>query len=316
MIKVTLLGTGGTMPLPERALTALCVRYQGHNFLIDCGEGTQVQLRRAGISIHDIDVILITHFHADHVTGLQGLLLSMSKSERKETVRIIAPKGAADIIRCLCVTAPAMPFPINIIEIVKTYDTFDLFGMKVAAQKAEHSVVCYAYSMQIERRGRFMPERAMALGIDKNKWKLLQQGQIVDGISPNDVLGAPRKGLKLTYCTDTRPTAALTELAIGSDLFICEGMYADMEKLSMAREKKHMMFSEAAETAKNAQVKELWLTHFSPSLRDVYSYVDYASELFPNTLIPHDLQTVELVFDDEAAPSNGSTSEIRVPSFS
>ena len=161
-----------------------------------------------------------------------------------------------------------------------------------------------------------MPERAMALGIDKNKWKLLQQGQIVDGISPNDVLGAPRKGLKLTYCTDTRPTAALTELAIGSDLFICEGMYADMEKLSMAREKKHMMFSEAAETAKNAQVKELWLTHFSPSLRDVYSYVDYASELFPNTLIPHDLQTVELVFDDEAAPSNGSTSEIRVPSFS
>lgn len=298
MINVTLLGTGGTMPLPERALTALCIRYQGHNILIDCGEGTQVQLRRAGISMHDIDVIMITHFHADHVTGLQGLLLSMAKSERKEPVRIIAPEGAQRIIRSLCVTAPVMPFSVGITEIKDVNETFDIFGLKVTAQRAEHSVVCYAYSAELERKGRFMPERAAALGIDKSKWKFLQRGQTVDGISPAEVLGAPRKGLKVTYCTDTRPTDALTSLAGGSDLFICEGMYADEEKLSMAREKKHMMFSEAAEIAKNAQVKELWLTHFSPSLRDVYEYSDYASGLFPNTLLPHDLQTAELVFDD------------------
>lgn len=303
MLDVCLLGTGGTMPLPDRALTSLFVRYNGHGFLIDCGEGTQVQLRRAGISMHGIDVILITHFHADHVTGLQGLLLSMAKSERRDPVEIIAPKGAQRIIRALCVTAPVTPFEVRITELERERVMFDIFGLRVTAQLALHSVTCYAYSLELARGAKFDPIKAREVCPDVRLWKTLQRGEsvTVDGrtITPDMVLGSARRGLKLTYCTDTRPTRELTALAQNSDLLICEGMYADEEKLPKAKEKLHMTFAEAARTAKEAHAAELWFTHFSPSLTDPFQYAHYASTLFEHALIPHDLEKKALEFDKE-----------------
>ena len=249
MIDVCLLGTGGTMPLPDRALTSLLIRFNGSSFLVDCGEGTQVQLRRAGLSMHDIDVILITHFHADHVTGLPGLLLSMAKSERTEPVTIIAPKGASRVIACLCVTAPVMPFEINIFELDAQSHAFDIKGLKIFARLLDHSVTCFGYSFELARSGKFHPDKARELGIAVENWKRLQRGESVDTdgrtITPDMVMGEPRKGIKLAYCTDTRPTGSMEQLARGCDLFICEGMYAEDNKLKKAREKKHMLFSEA-----------------------------------------------------------------------
>lgn len=301
MLDVCLLGTGGTMPLPERALTALFIKYNGHGYLIDCGEGTQVQLRKAGISMHGVDTILITHFHADHVTGLQGLLLSMAKSDRTAPVRIIAPKGAERIIRALCITAPVMPFDVTITEISDECETFDIFGLRITARLAMHSVVCYAYSFELDRQAKFDPEKAKLVCPDVRLWKKLQHGEsiTVDGstVSPDMVLGSPRKGLKLCYCTDTRPIAPLTALAENSDLLICEGMYADEDKLEMAKEKRHMTFKEAADIAKTANAKLLWFTHFSPSLADPYEYKEYAHELFENALIPNDLEKITLKFN-------------------
>ncbi len=302
MIDVCLLGTGGTMPLAERALTALSLRYNGSTFLVDCGEGTQIQLRRGNISMHDIDVILITHFHADHVTGLQGLLLSMAKADRLQPVKIIAPKGAKRIISALCITAPQMPFDVQIIELEQESENFVINGLSITSQLVEHSVICYAYSFALSRKGKFDPESAKKTGADVRQWKNLQMGESVRVgdkiITPDMVMGADRKGLKVTYCTDTRPTDAITELARNSDLLICEGMYADTSKSKMAKEKKHMMFHEATEIAKKSGSKRLWLTHFSPSLPDPYQYSEYAKSLFSETLVPHDLEKTTLNFED------------------
>lgn len=301
MLDVCLLGTGGTMPMPERALTSLIVRYMGNNILIDCGEGTQVMIRKSGFSMKRIDAILITHFHADHTAGLPGLLLSIGKAERSGPVKIIGGKGVSYIVKSLCVIAPELPFDIECIEIEKPYESFTLNELRIETILLNHSMPCYGYSINLDRQGKFQPQKALELEIPQRYWGILQRGEKVEingeVFTPEQVLGEPRVGLKVTYCTDTRPTENMAEFAENSDLFICEGMYAEEDKFEKALANKHMMFREAAEIAHNANVKNLWLTHFSPSLRSPKEYENFARDLFQNTLIPDDLQKAELNFE-------------------
>ena len=303
MLDVCLLGTSGMMPLPRRALTALMTRLNGSSLLIDCGEGTQVSIREKGWSMHDIDTICITHVHGDHVSGLPGLLLSMGNAERKEPLRIIGPKGVKRVVEALLIVAPGLPFPISYEELTESFHRLELKGCYLEAFRVNHTVTCYGYSQVVERAGKFDVERAREQNIPMPAWSRLQRGETVeiDGISytPDMVLGERRKGLKVTYCTDTRPMPVIAEQAAGADLFICEGMYGEPGMESKARENKHMTFKEAAGLARDAGVPELWLTHFSPSLVRPKQYMDEVRNIFPNAKLGKDRKSVELAFQNE-----------------
>lgn len=303
MIDVCLLGTGGMMPLPYRALTSLMLRYNGMSVLIDCGEGTQTSIRQQGWSFKPIDVICFTHYHADHISGLPGLLLTLGNADRTEPITMIGPKRLEKVVNALRTIAPELPFDIHFIELEKDEESFTFNGLRINAFKVNHNITCYGYSVELDRAGRFDPDRAKAQNIPLQFWGRLQKGETIeDGdniYTPDMVMGKQRKGIKLTYCTDTRPVERIVSNAKGSDLFICEGMYGEDEKEIKARENKHMTFYEAAELAKKAEVKEMWLTHFSPSLVRPQDYKDRVRSIFDNTIIPKDRRSTTLIFEED-----------------
>ncbi|MBO5460915.1 MAG: ribonuclease Z [Ruminococcus sp.] len=301
MLDVCLLGCGGMMPLPYRWLTSLMTRFNGSSLLIDCGEGTQIAIKEKGWSFKPIDVICFTHYHGDHISGLPGLLLTMGNADRREPLTLIGPKGLERVVNALRVIAPELPFPIIFKEIEGSEQVFELNGYRLKAFRVNHNVLCYGYTMEIDRAGKFDPVRAKEQEIPQKHWKYLQQGETIeeDGriYTPDMVLGPPRKGIKLTYTTDTRPTNSIRENAKGSDLFICEGMYGEKEKAAKAVEYKHMTFYEAAQLAKEAEVGEMWLTHYSPSLTYAEEYMDDVRKIFPAAKAGKDKMSVELKFE-------------------
>ena len=303
MLDVCLLGTGGMMPLPYRWLTSLMMKYNGKSILIDCGEGTQIAMREKGWSAKPIDVICFTHYHADHVSGLPGLLLSMGNSERTEPLLMIGPKGLSRVVNSLRVIAPELPFEIQFHEIGGDQEDIAFEGFTIRAFRVNHNVTCYGYSLTIPRAGKFDKDRALAQDIPLKLWSRLQKGEVIeqDGrtYTPDMVMGADRKGLKVTYSTDTRPTASIEENAAGSDLLILEGMYGDEENFAKAKEHRHMMMQEAARIAAKAQVPELWLTHYSPALPKPDVYLEELRGIFPNVVTARDGRSVELRFEDE-----------------
>ncbi|MFI3208550.1 MAG: ribonuclease Z [Eubacteriales bacterium] len=302
MLDVCLLGTGGMMPLPYRWLTALMTRFNGSSLLIDCGEGTQIAIKEKGWSFKPIDAICFTHYHGDHISGLPGLLLTMGNADRTEPLTLIGPKGLERVVSALRVIAPELPFPIIYKEIEGTEQTFEMNGYRLRAFRVNHNVLCYGYTIEIDRAGKFNPERARELEIPIQGWKVLQRGEAVehDGViyTPEMVMGEQRKGIKVTYTTDTRPTESIAKNAAGSDLFICEGMYGEKEKIVKAKENKHMTFYEAAKLAKVAEVKELWLTHYSPSLTWPEDYMADVRKIFKASKAGKDAMTVELDFPE------------------
>ncbi len=303
MLDVCLLGTAGMMPLPNRWLTSCLCRFNGVGLLIDCGEGTQVALRAAGFSPNPISIICLTHYHADHVSGLPGLLLSMGNSDRTEPVTIVGPKGLERVVNSLRVIAPELPFEIIFHEISSEDESFELMGYNIHAFKVNHNVLCYGYSISIPRQGKFDVEKAKELGLPVQMWNPLQKGNEVEFegtvYTPDMVMGKARKGLKMTYCTDTRPTKSLVEAANTSDLLICEGMYAQEDKIAKAKQNKHMTFYEAAKVARDAKVNELWLTHFSPSMTGHKRYMKAVCDIFPNSYLGEDGKFLELDFSEE-----------------
>ena len=260
MLDVCLLGTGGMMPLPYRWLTALMVRCSGSNLLIDCGEGTQIALKEKGWSPKPVDVICFTHYHADHISGLPGLLLTMGNAERTEPITMIGPKGLERVVTALRTIAPELPFPLEFIELTEPRQQLQIGPYVIDAYRVNHNVTCYGYSISIPRKGRFDVERARAQEIPQKFWSRLQKGETIE-----------EEGRTLTP----------------------DG------KEAKAREYKHMTFQEAAHLAKEAQPKEMWLTHYSPSLIRPDDYMDKVREIFPRAKAARDGWTAELGFDEE-----------------
>ena len=291
------------MPLPYRWLTSLMMRYNGKSILIDCGEGTQIAMREKGWSPNPIDIICFTHFHADHISGLPGMLLTMGNAERTEPLLLIGPRGLAKVVASLRVIAPELPFELKFIELTEQEESLQIGPYVIDAYRVNHKVICYGYSIRIPRKGRFDVERAKEQMIPQKFWSRLQKGEVIEAdgrtFTPDMVLGADRRGLKVTYCTDTRPVPAIAQHAKDADLFICEGMYGEKEKAAKAREYKHMTFYEAANLAKEAQPSQMWLTHYSPSLTRPEEYMEEVKQIFPRAKAARDGWTVELEFDEE-----------------
>ena len=303
MLDVCLLGCGGMMPLPRRWLTALMTRYNGSSLMSDCGEGTQVAIKEKGWSFKPIDVICFTHYHGDHISGLPGLLLTMGNADRTEPLTLVGPRGLERVVNALRVIAPELPFEIKFIEITKPEEVLELNGYRITAFRVNHNVTCYGYTLEILRQGKFSPDSAREHEIPLKFWNPLQKGQTVENegrvYTPDMVLGPPRKGIKLTYTTDTRPTESILRNAKDSDLFICEGMYGEDDKIEKAKGYKHMTFREAATLARDAGVGEMWLTHYSPSLVRPDDYMDTVREIFPKAWPGKDGKSVELNFEED-----------------
>ncbi len=303
MVDVCLLGCGGMMPLPHRRLSALLYRFEGRMILIDCGEGTQVSVKQTGWGFKSIDAVLFTHFHADHISGLPGFLLTLGNSGRTEPLTLAGPPGLAAVVADLCVIAPNLPFHLKIIELsVSEICELPIGQVVVKSLPVDHTVSCLAYRLDIKRTGVFDIHRANEQHIPIVFWKALQNGESVeDGnahYEPGMVLGPPRRGISVTYCTDTRPVPELIPFCADSDFLICEGLYAEDEKRQSAQEKQHMIFSEAAEIANEARVKELWLTHYSPSLKNPEEEVINVKHIFSNIHAGYDLKTETIRYAD------------------
>lgn len=288
MVDIVLLGCGGTMPLKDRWLTSAFIRCQKTGILIDCGEGTQIAAAQQHISRSSIDVILLTHFHADHVSGLPGLLLTMGNEGRTEPVDIYGPEGISSVIPALCILV-TLPFEVRLHELhedagLQTVCRID--SLCIEAFPVVHRIPCFGFRLTLSRCGKFNPERARELNIPLYLWGELQKNETATGPDGTvyraaDVLGAPRRGISVLYSTDTRPNGQLEQAMQGCDLAIIEGMFGDDEKRERAAETMHMTFPEAAFMAARAKPARVWLTHFSPSLPDPETYLPDVQQIYP-----------------------------------
>ena len=307
MLDVCLLGTGGMTPMPHRWLTSLMLRSEGSNILIDCGEGTQIALKEIGWSPKSIDIMCFTHFHADHISGLPGMLLNMANAERTEPVIMIGPKGLFNIVRSLRCIAPELPFELRFIELDQNTEQYRLGPFEIRCFKVKHNITCYGYTVIVPRKGKFDPQAAKEHGIPLQYWNPLQKGEIVRDkesgrtFRPEMVMGPDRRGIKVTYTTDTRPCENIVQAASDADLFICEGMYGDPDCREKARAYKHTTMQESARMAAEAEIapREMWYTHYSPSMTNPKQYIEEMQKIFPNVKCGKDGMIKELNFDED-----------------
>lgn len=310
-LEAFILGTGGMMPLPGRSLTSVLLRREGEVLLFDCGEGTQVSIRRLNLRWKKISVIFISHTHADHVTGLPGILMLSSQVEREEPLYIIGPPKIKAYIEENCrILEMYINYKIIIKEIRYPGIVYKGDGFHVRSFWLSHSRPCMGYTVEEDMRpGIFYPEKALLFKVPRGPlWARLQNGDNVtldngSVVCPVDVMGPPRKGRKFSYVTDTTYIPGIADNVKESDLFICEGMFArDMEK--DAREKKHLTAGQAGLIAKEAGVKKLGIIHYSPrySYKELTILLKEAKTVFPGTFLTKDCQSIVIPYeaDDHA----------------
>jgi ribonuclease Z len=303
MIDLLLLGTGGMMPLPNRWLSSLLVRCRGEITLFDCGEGTQIPWRTTGWGFRHVSAICLSHWHADHVAGLPGILHSMANSDRIEPLRIYGPVETVRVVAGLRQIAPELPYEVSVLEL-SGGERFTLpGGMTGRVIAGAHRVPSLIYRVDLSRGPRFDREAAEALELPVTTWAPLQRGERVEvggrTIEPSEVRGPERPGISFGFMTDTRPTPAAASFLQGVDLLVSEGTYGDSALLAKAHAHGHMTFAQAATIARDAGVRELWLTHFSPAMEDPDVFAGNATAIFPRTTVGYTGLKTTLNFRDE-----------------
>lgn len=292
MIDIFILGTSGMTPLPHRHLCSCLVRQNSNYCLIDAGEGTQVALKKASLSLKKINYLLLTHYHTDHIGGLPGLLASMANSEKTDTLTIVGPKGLNNVVDAAKRMVSRLPFRIKTIEITEGNQSLKLDSFMIKPFMVDHKTPCFGYQFQLSRAGRFSEELAKQNNVPEEIWSEIQQKNIVPyngRIYTQDlIMDIPRKGLKFVYVTDTRLCESMRVAAKGADLMICEGMYYELPKTGNAANNYHMTMIEAASLAASSGVKEMILTHFSPSIIDPTIYSDRLHGICKNITIGTD----------------------------
>ncbi|MDR2660157.1 MAG: ribonuclease Z [Spirochaetaceae bacterium] len=306
-LEAFILGCGGMMPLPHRHLTSVLLRRDGDLFLFDCGEGTQVSLRRLNLRWKKISAIFISHTHADHVTGLPGLLMLSSQVERDEPMYIIGPPRISEYIQAsMDVLDMYINYEIIVREITESGVVFEGNGFCIRAFPLRHTKPCYGYTLEeAPRPGEFYPEKALALDVPKGPlWAALQNGGTVLSASgltvrSEDVLGPSRKGRKFSFVTDSRGFDGITENVKNSDFFVCEGMF-EQALQDDAYEKGHMTAAQAAQIARDAAVKKLALIHYSPRYNehDLNILLKEAQAVFPPTILSRDRSVYDIAYED------------------
>ena len=307
-LEAFVLGCGGMMPLPGRHLTSVLLRREGDLFLFDAGEGTQVSLRRLNLRWKKISVILISHTHADHVTGLPGLLMLSSQVDRDDPLYIIGPPKIAEYIESSRrVLDMYINYEIIVKEVTSPGTVFEGEEFRIRAFPLQHTKPCLGYTLEeYMRPGEFFPQKAEELGVKRGPlWSKLQAGETVKNeegvdVKPVQVLGPPRFGRKFTFVTDSLAFPDIAREAANSDLFICEGMF-EKALADDAHGKKHMTADEAAQLAATAGgIKKLALIHFSPRYTDyeLKQVLKEAETIFPQTVLCRDRMVFPIEFPD------------------
>ena len=301
------MGCGGMMPLPYRHLTSVLLRRDGDLFLFDGGEGTQVSLRRLNLKWKKINAIFVSHTHADHVTGLPGIMMLSAQVDRTEPLYIYGPPKIAEYIETSRkVLDMYINYPVVVKEITAPCLVHEGDGFYIRAFPLSHTKTCVGYTLEeLDRPGEFNPDQALALGVPRGPlWGKLQHGQCVtleDGktVSPEQVMGASRSGRKFSFVTDTQYLPSIAKEVRGSDLLICEGMFAD-ELADQAKEKKHMTARQAATIARDAQVRRMAMIHYSPRYtdRELDQLLQEAREVYPSAELTRDRMAFDIPYVD------------------
>lgn len=304
-LEAFVLGCGGMMPLPYRHLTSVLLRRDGDLFLFDGGEGTQVSLRRLNLKWKKINAIFVSHTHADHVTGLPGILMLSAQVDRNEPLYIYGPPKIAEYIETSRkVLDMYINYPIIVKEIAAPCVCYEGDGFRVRAFPLDHTKVCVGYTLEEDDRpGEFNAEEAARLKVPRGPlWGKLQHGISVvneDGVEihSHQVVGKNRKGRKFSFVTDTLYLPTIAQEVKDSDLLICEGMFAD-DCEDQAKEKKHMTARQAATIARDANAKRMAMIHYSPRYNDkeLDLLLAQAKTVYPQAELSRDRMRMEIPY--------------------
>lgn len=299
-LSVFFVGTGGSVPTARRGLPAVLVRRGGERLLFDCGEGTQRQLVRS-VGLVDLDEIFLTHYHADHWLGLPGLLKTFDLRGRERPLTIAGPPGLRQLVALGLRAAGRVRFELKMVEL-EPAQVLERAGFRIVPIEVAHRGQSFGYVLyEDERPGAFDPEEAVRLGLTPGpEFGRVQRGESVRGVSPAQVLGPPRPGRKLVLSGDTAPCESLAVASYQADLLVHESTFAEPE-IERAAETGHSTAAQAARLAAEAEVKMLALTHLSTRY-PVGVLIDEAREVFANSLVPRDFDTIELPFAERGAP--------------